>query len=246
METDEVTPLFNEREQVEVDRIIQERLERQKRKDNERHQAEVEEIKKAAENRIKAEFAAEEAQRFLNRPSPEELATLEQAKTEAAEAEAKASQLEAEQQRLQSETAQLRKEHAMNSALHDMGFIDPQMIKTLTSSKFEWSDEHGQYIVRDVSGHVRMAKDVEYVETNDPGRRFVKSITEAPMTIAEYYAEYGAARPYLVKGETKGGSGSVETPRRTGYPMHKSHFSLKQKVKYIESHGLSDWSKLPS
>lgn len=71
-----------------------------------------------------------------------------------------------------------------------------------------------------------------------------------PMTLSEYFAQFAAARPYLVKGSVKGGAGSSESNRQHqgGLGVIKSRADIKttkDKVEFITKFGYDKWAELP-
>jgi len=74
-----------------------------------------------------------------------------------------------------------------------------------------------------------------------------------PMTLTEYFSQFAAARPYLVKGAVKNGTGAAESGRAGSFQNNLGTIktkadvkTTKEKVEYITKFGYAAWEKLPT
>jgi hypothetical protein len=239
---------FTPAQQLQLDEIIRQRLERQKKRDAAQFAIELEEAKKAIEVRVRAELQAEAVERELNRIETEPLAKeYERAKAEAEAAEKIASEIEQEQARLNTETAQLRKDSAMLAAIRKHGFIDEKMIMVLTRDKVIFSEEHKTYVIKDSSGRLRQIQRYEPLQQPDRYGNTTEFVGTELMTLDDFYSEYSQDKGYLVLGTCKSGTGSAESrTHNLRMPARKRDFGNdnKRKAEYISKHGLQKWTDM--
>lgn len=96
------------------------------------------------------------------------------------------------------ETLTLRKTQFIKDAASDANFVNAQQVYKLTSDNIRYNTEAGTFTV-----------------VTDEGTPRVNSMYE-PMTVKEFYAEYAAKNPWLVKGDTKSGAGSTTSMKYDG------------------------------
>lgn len=230
-------PQFNDEAKTYIQSLIEERVSRQ----NASHQREL--------DRIKAEHdAALNAERERHKTKP----TGEGTSTEEAEKAQYKAILEAEKQRtaavqaaLEAATAKMKdiegtnfkilKDVALNKAIVEQdtfNFVDIDVVKTLTDRYVSFDADSGTYIVKDDSGVVRQ---------NDSLK---------PMSLKEFYADFGTKHPYLVASKVKGGTGAGDSSRTIAGGLKqvgtKSDLKdFKDKSEYIKKFGLSAYEALP-
>lgn len=88
-----------------------------------------------------------------------------------------------------------RKRIAIQSAASKANFIDVEVVTKLTEEKIKFDEARGKFIVLNDNGSERMNASYE------------------PMSPDEYFAEFAAKNPYLVRGDVKPGTGSAESQR---------------------------------
>jgi hypothetical protein len=134
------------------------------------------------------------------------------------------------------ENKRILKEQAINDAAQNLPngleFHELKTVKKLTEDDISFDEDSNQWVVKE-NGVIK------------------QNASLIPMTLSEYFASFAAARPYLVKGTTKGGSGGAEggtpTVRGVGVVRTKADVkSTKEKVDYITNFGYDAWAKLPT
>lgn len=91
------------------------------------------------------------------------------------------------------ETVTYRKQNAIKDAAAKVGFVDVGAVGKLTSENIKFDEAKGKFIVVDDGGSERLNAAFE------------------PMTLEEYYSEYGAKNPYMVRSDARSGTGSTES-----------------------------------
>jgi DNA repair exonuclease SbcCD ATPase subunit len=86
----------------------------------------------------------------------------------------------------------VRKQVAMQSAATKLPFVNVDVVTKLTQDSIKWDDSRERFVV-----------------VNDNGTERMNAAFE-PMSLDEYYTEFAAKNPYLVRGDIKPGSGSKE------------------------------------
>jgi hypothetical protein len=105
---------------------------------------------------------------------------------------AKASEVEKTRQ----EMVNIRRGMAIRDAASKANFVDLNAVSKLTEDSVKWDDSKGRFlVVNPETGTERMNAAFE------------------PMSLDEFYTEYAARNPYLVRGEARGGAGSYENQR---------------------------------
>lgn len=94
-----------------------------------------------------------------------------------------------------SATVTLRKSVAIQQAAAGVGFVDLDAVRTLTENSVVLDKESGQFVVLNENGQPRLNSAMER------------------MTLKEFYSDYAAAKPYLVRSDAKTGAGSTESSR---------------------------------
>jgi hypothetical protein len=93
------------------------------------------------------------------------------------------------------EALNVRKQVAIQSAAANQGFVDVEVVAALTSDAIQYDSEKGRFFVAGENGQPRLNSAYEQ------------------MTLDEFYQEFATKKPYLVRGEIKGGAGSTEAQR---------------------------------
>jgi hypothetical protein len=93
------------------------------------------------------------------------------------------------------EAKQIRKEVAMQKAASKVNFVNIGVVTKLTGDNIRWDDTRNTFIV-----------------VNEHGTERLNAAYE-PMSLDEFYTEFAAQNPYLVRGDVKGGAGSTESQR---------------------------------
>lgn len=143
-----------------------------------------------------------------------------------------------EKAKILEENKRILKDQAINDAAQSLPngveFHELKTVKKLVEDDISFDADANQWVVKE-NGTVKLNS----------------SLT--PMTLTEYFAQFAAARPYLVKGSVKGGSGSAESGRGNGpiggvgVVRAKSDVkTTKEKVDYITKFGYAAWEKLPT
>lgn len=70
-------------------------------------------------------------------------------------------------------------------------FVNIDVVMTLTEKYIKWNEQENKWVVLNEDGQPRMNPAYD------------------PMTVEEFYADYASKHPYLVKGQTKPGTGST-------------------------------------
>jgi hypothetical protein len=149
--------------------------------------------------------------------------------------------LDAEKQekaKIVEENKKILKDNAINDAASSLPngveFHELKTVKKLVEDDIVFDQEANQWVVKE-NGATKMNSSL------------------LPMTLTEYFAQFAAARPYLVKGTVKGGSGSAESGRNgshqggVGVVRTKADVkTTKDKVDFIAKFGYDQWAKLPT
>lgn len=117
-------------------------------------------------------------------------------------------------------------------AQETFSFVDPKIVRQLVDASIVLDAESGNWVVKGENGQVRQNSSLQ------------------PMSVKEYMSEFAAQHPYLVKGQTKGGSGSAESRGGNtgmGKILTKADFkSVQERVDYINKFGGDAFEKLPA
>jgi hypothetical protein len=193
---------FTPEQQVVVDRIIQDRLGREKNASR----AAVD-----AANAAKAALEAQLADAKKNiRPDGDanadqiaEFKRVSEQSRQEVEASRKAAELKSQEAKAaQDRLAQYKKEVAITNEASKQGFIDPSIVVHL------------------VSGHVQVGEDGKMTVVGDNGEQRFNAAYQ-PMSVEEYISEFAAQKKYLVRGDTKTGAGSTPGSSTPGQPQYK-------------------------
>lgn len=96
------------------------------------------------------------------------------------------------------ETINVRKEIAIAQAAQPVGFVDLNVITKLTTEYVRWDSTKNTFVVYGDNGQERL------------------NASFNPMSLAEFYTEYAAKNPYLVRGDARPGTGSTQSQNNTG------------------------------
>lgn len=91
----------------------------------------------------------------------------------------------------------IRKQIAIANATSKIGFIDNSVVSKLTAENVSYDEAKGKFVV-----------------LNDDGQPKLNSAFEQ-MSLEEYYTEYAAKNPYLVKPDARSGGGSQSSQKST-------------------------------
>lgn len=94
-----------------------------------------------------------------------------------------------------SEAINIRKEIAITNAASKVNFVNNEVVTKLTKDSISWDGEKNRFFVVGVDGTPRLNASFD------------------PMSLEEFYTEFAAQNPYLVRGDVKGGVGSKESNR---------------------------------
>lgn len=94
-----------------------------------------------------------------------------------------------------SEAVSIRKSAEMSAAAGNQHFVDIGVVTKLTADSIVFDSDKGRFVV-----------------VNDDGNPRVNASFE-PMTLPEFFAEFAAKNPYLVRSEARGGAGATESSR---------------------------------
>lgn len=163
-------------------------------------QVKIEEIIKRAQGRaagaVRAELAAtqaelaEEREKTNSKSSQGTAVEIERLKHAY---DLKDRQLEA----AKAENTNIHRANAIQSVISRIGFVDGDMIATLTEKSIKFDAPSGKFIVQNEHGSARLNNRFE------------------PMSLDEYYAEYASQKPYLVRSDARGGAGSTAAGKST-------------------------------
>jgi len=190
--------------------------------------------------------AAEEAAKAVKKPVDKSVdnadadeakkqmkALLDAEKLRAANAESIARAKDIEITKYLTENKKILKDQAIRDAAASMPtfeFHDLKLVQKLVEDDIEYDEDNSQWVV----------KQNGVVKNNS-------SLT--PMTLSEYFAEFAGARPFLVKGQVKGGAGSGEGNRQVGgigvVRSRADLKSIKDKVAYVAKFGEAAFAALP-
>jgi len=112
-------------------------------------------------------------------------------------------------------------------------FHELKTVKKLVEDDISFDGESNQWVVKE-NGNVKMNSSME------------------PMNLVEYFATFAAARPYLVKGTVKSGTGAAESGRSsahlgTSVIRTKADIkTVKEKVDFITKFGYPAFAALPT
>lgn len=93
------------------------------------------------------------------------------------------------------EALNIRKQNAIQSAASSHGFVDVDVVTALTSEAIQFDPEKAKFYVVGENGQPRLNAAYEQ------------------MSLDEYFQEFATKKPYLVRGDVKGGVGSTEAQR---------------------------------
>jgi hypothetical protein len=144
--------------------------------------------------------------------------------------ETKRTNAERERDEARNEAASIRKQVAIQNAASKQQFFDLSDVMSLTANKVVYNDDYKQFVVLGEDGKPRENAKLE------------------PMSLDEFYADFAAKRPYLVKTDAVSGAGSSENGTgKNSFGVVKSKADLKttaQKVEYIDKFGEDAYAKL--
>lgn len=107
-----------------------------------------------------------------------------------------------------SEAINIRKEIAIANAASKVNFVNNEVVTKLTKDNIQWDGDKNRFIVIGVDGSKRLNASFD------------------PMSLEEYYTEFAAQNPYLVRGDVKSGVGSKENSRND--VSNNGKFEVKQ------------------
>jgi hypothetical protein len=136
------------------------------------------------------------------------------------------------------ENKKILKDQAINEAAgtlpNGVEFYELKTVKKLVEDDIEFDGDTNQWVVKE-NGNIKLNSGM------------------TPMTLTEYFSQFAAARPYLVKGAVKSGSGSAESGRAGSFQTNLGTVktkadvkTTKEKVEYITKFGYAAWEKLPT
>lgn len=134
---------------------------------------------------------------------------------------------------LENKNAEINRNQAIRDAASNLEgglqFHDLPMVTELVKNTIVLDKDTGTYVVK-INGVVKQNSSL------------------LPMTLSEYFLEYATQRPYLVKSQVKGGTGSQEsTTSQSAVGVVHTKADLKttaQKIAYIDKFGLDKFEKL--
>jgi hypothetical protein len=228
---------FDDNQKEHVNKLIQDRLARQKdtlekqleKTFDERLQSELAKLRtelapKDDKGKDKDADPVEQAKEQARKYIEEEQRKAQVADQKRAEAEKKAQQLE-------TEFARVRKQDVIRKAMAESGykFHAPEMVLSLTE-QFIDTDSEGNYVVKDEKGNIRENSSLD------------------PMTPEQLYADWGKTNPWAVEAEVVPGTGAKPgSPTKTHTVSKKSDFkSDKDKSDYIDKYGMDKYLDLPN
>lgn len=143
----------------------------------------------------------------------------------------------AEKAKVIEENKKILKDQAINDAAANLPngveFHELKTVKKLVEDDIVFDTDSNQWVVKE-NGVIKQNSSL------------------LPMTLTEYFGQFAAARPYLVKGQVKGGAGSAES----GHSQHVGGVGVvktkadvkttKDKVDFIAKFGYEAWAKLPT
>jgi len=113
-------------------------------------------------------------------------------------------------------------------------FYELKTVKKLVEDDIEFDADSNQWVVKE-NGNIKLNSGM------------------TPMTLTEYFSQFAAARPYLVKGAVKNGTGAAESGRAGSFQNNLGTIktkadvkTTKEKVEYITKFGYAAWEKLPT
>ncbi len=230
-------PTFTDEQRNQVNQLIEGKITSLQTK----HQAEIDRIKAeaAAERQAAIDAAVKEKEKSsgkLTDAEREEMQSVLNREKTATEAQKKAREAAEEKYKnLETENYNIRKDQALTSAISNQdafNFVDVNIVKVLTDKYVSWDDDAKTYVVKDDNGAVRQNSSLQ------------------PMTLKEFFTEFGMNHPYLVASRVKNGSGSGESARTNGGTLKpvsaKTDLkTTKEKSDYINKFGGEAYEKLP-
>jgi predicted RNase H-like nuclease (RuvC/YqgF family) len=122
------------------------------------------------------------------------------------------------------EALNVRKQVALQGSATKANFVDLDAVIALTDRYIKFDEERNRFVVLNEEG----------------GERF-NSAMEL-MSLDEYYREFATKKPYLVRGDVKGGSGSSESGRfgTPGTPKIEELFGPKSDASKANQFALKD------
>jgi hypothetical protein len=226
---EKVTPSFDDKQQEFINTLFDKRF----AKISEKHNTE----KKQLEDKVK-ELEAQLAAAGTKKDPPTDedpdkkqfKSILENEKNKTKLAETQAQQRTREAEEARSELLRTRKEVAMQRAAQKQDFHELEVVLKMTWDAVEYDEDTKQFVIKE-NGVIKQNSSLQ------------------PMTLEEYYNTFASQRPYLVKGDIKGGAGSSEGYRGTDTAaIVKSKADLKTpkaKSDFITKFGLEKYEALP-
>jgi hypothetical protein len=203
---EEVKVTFTPEQQAKLDQIVQDRMAAARQEAAAEATAARKEAKEAKDRADASDAAlavAKASHTGGNTTDVEALqATIKEMKAAGESTQAEQKRLEKliqvkdkEVETARSQATQVKKQIAMRDVASSAGFVDVSDVLELTDKFVKWDDTKGRFIV-----------------LNDAGTERLNASYEA-MSLAEYYAEYAAKKPHLVRSDVRGGAGSGGSQR---------------------------------
>lgn len=195
---------FSEEQQAKVQEIIDEAVGRTATKLRQEHETQLSqlrsELQQAQEQAKNATTAAgkEKAKdnaEALQSQIEEMRRASEGTKQEAERFRTLAQQKEQEVAQARQETLNIRREVAMARSAATQNFVNVDVVMKLTAESIKWDEGKNSFTVVGENGQPRLNSAFE------------------PMTLDEFYQEFAAKNPYLVRGDVKTGAGSSDGKR---------------------------------
>jgi hypothetical protein len=118
------------------------------------------------------------------------------------------SQKEQEVKQAKEETLAVRKQNAMHNAASSVGFVNPEIPVRLLEHNIQWDEDRQRFVVKGEGGTLRMNAALE------------------PMSLKEFYEEFATNNSYLVRSESRGGTGASESQR--GVSMRDAEYPVEK------------------
>ena len=203
---DKVT--FDERQQAKINELIQEaqgRAAREVRAERDALKASVEaaavELAAAKADLAKAKTPAEKKEGKVEVEALQAQIAEMKLASESTKAEAERLRLAAEAKAKEAtdargEITRYQRDSALRDAAVKTGFFDPADVIQTAASNVQWDSEKKRFVVIGDSGQMRLNAAYE------------------PMSLDEYCQELAGKKPYMVRGDVKGGVGSKPSEQR--------------------------------
>lgn len=204
---------FDEAQQIRVNELIKEaqgRAAKELREEAATAKREATELKARLEA-LEAEKATQgdKSKKELDAELRAEMDRVKQVhKDEIASARKLAEAKEREAQQAAEALTSMKKQIAIQAAASKINFVDVSMVTTLTKDQVKFDPEVGRFIVLNDNGSIRMNASFE------------------PVTLEEFYSDFAASRPYLVRGDMKSGTGSGESS--TGSKRYGNNYTAEE------------------